>query len=151
MVMRRMCGIRRIGKSRKGQMFNLDVLVALIPVMLMMGASLQYSFDVANKAESLSRGMELSSVAGTCAGYIVTGSHQPPASPANCTDYVTTLSPSLAAGDYDFYFTLCPNSGTLDYNNFISSRNTTASSRRFVIDAYNNIQEMSFAVWRKPL
>jgi|GEM_PF-5315708 len=52
-----------VERGRKGQIFSLDVLITLVPIIMLIGASAQYVFSTEQEAKHLSRQYELEFIA----------------------------------------------------------------------------------------
>lgn len=162
------------GKSRssKGQIFSLDVLVSLVPIILLLGASLQYLFEVQEKTKFISEDYELELLARSTADFVITKYNNS----LDCARYASDVD-FLLNENYEYYISAnyyqfetgsgekpagkrsCGGidmwSAGLDADSLAHNKNTTSSWKRFVLGTFDghlnpgNITEVSIAVWEK--
>jgi hypothetical protein len=165
----------KTGKSnRKAQIFSLDVLITLIPILLILGASAQYIFNTQEAFRSSQQDIELTSISRMVLNTLVA---EMQSSGERFEDVdVITRAEALASNENYYYFTQfyydginiarsCVSddywSSGLDERSPQYFRNTTGSWKRFVLapnweypDASGNpqfianITEVSLALWK---
>lgn len=166
----------RLGKekarSSRGQIFSLDILVSLVPIVLLLGASLQYLFEVQDKTMFVSVDYELELLGRSSADYVVTKyGHR-----LDCVQYNTDVGNLLDPDNYEYYISanyynetnpserpagkrscggIAMWSSDLEVDSLSNNRRTTSSWKRFVLGTFDghlnpgNITEVSIAVWEK--
>jgi len=159
--------------NRNGQIFSLDVLITLIPILLMLGASAQYIFDTQEAFRSSQQDIELTSISRMVLNTLVAEMQYSEERFENVD--VITRAEELAGIGNQYYFTQfyyvaniersCVSddywSAGLDERSPQYFRNTTGSWKRFVLapnwdylDASGNpqfianITEVSLAAWK---
>ena len=160
--------IKRSGS--KGQIFSLDVLVSLVPIILLLGASLQYLYEVQEKTRFVAEDYELELISRSAINYVVTKSENV----LDCAQYASDVD-TILGDNYEYYISAnyyesetspgdrpgakrsCPGvnmwSSRLDVDSLYGNRQTAASWKRFVLGSYEgqispgNITEVSIAVW----
>jgi len=144
----------------KGQVFSIDVLFMLLPVMMIMGASLQYLYLAEEQAQSFVLNSRLELSAQAMASYVVSDFHSsgdPFVNTSNCQDLKSSLrdaenlfadgepyaarvfsyfnNTAICKSASDDLWGNCPGS-CVDYYSLDLMNNTAASDLRFMIE-YN--------------
>jgi hypothetical protein len=85
--------MKYISNNRKGQVFSIDVLFAILPIMMIMGASLQYLYLAEEQMAEVSINMKLDREAQTFSDYVVNKYYVSPfpITKSSCADLNDTI------------------------------------------------------------
>ena len=82
-------------RSRKGQIFSIDVLFSLLPMMMIIGASLQYLYLAEEDAKVVVQNSRLETIAQGMSGFVISNSlasGDPYLKPSGCSEFVSTMN-----------------------------------------------------------
>jgi hypothetical protein len=168
---------KRIAGGRKAQVFSLDVLVSLVPILMVLGAGMQYLFNIQEDSSVFVQELDLDSMASIASDYIMSNlSH---ISDCERISEIVRLSGSerVLPDDYVYFVQVRTMDSKEPRENLVCNReemwsdstipdnkwyflismnrNTTASYKRFMLGnttahpSPGNVTEVSVAVWKK--
>lgn len=141
--------------GRKGQVFSVDVLLVLLPITLIFGASLQYLFLAEEQMASIAQTNQREMMAQGAAAYAMAKYHAETRTDAfNCFDIDDYLGDVELPSGYDYHIQIGSDScdsAFVDFDPFSKYmvNNPTGSETRFGMapDTPGEIAELSITVW----
>jgi len=146
----------KISRSGKGQIFSIDVLFSLLPIMMIIGASLQYLYLAEEDAKVIVQNSRLETISQGMSGYVMSnilasatsGDYDSFPSSSGCADFVSLLDkyestflPSDPPLDYAFYVKAMNyhnTSATLCSGDTLWSSGSLSSWGVYILDEMNN-------------